>query len=205
MGEEGHHARRQAVVVQRPDNPRVELHLDAAPGPTAPSVLADQNLVAVDAELAYLERLLLEGVWFHPCPHRGGAFQRLLTSRRNKLSLGMGNLYRGVEVAATERLVSAAQALDDLLISVGHRPRSISRPAEVAAFAAQAPGAALWTSLSRASRRLPIPSARRAGDSWPSRNAPCSVKTNRVPLSPTGVNSTVASETEILVSCKSMS
>ena len=41
------------------------------------------------------------------------------------------------------------------------------------------------------------PPAREAGDSWPSRKAPCSVKTKRVPLSPTAVNSTVASETEI--------
>jgi hypothetical protein len=39
----------------------------------------------------------------------------------------MGYLYRGVEVAATERLIGAPQAVDDLLISVGHRPRSISR------------------------------------------------------------------------------
>ena len=42
-------------------------------------------------------------------------------------------------------------------------------------------------------------------DSWPSRNAPCSVKTKRVALSSTDVNSTVASETEILVSCRCMS
>jgi hypothetical protein len=50
-----------------------------------------------------------------------------------------------------------------------------------------------------------MPSARRAGDSWPSRNAPCSVNTKRVSPSPTSVNSTLASETEILVSSKSIS
>jgi hypothetical protein len=50
-----------------------------------------------------------------------------------------------------------------------------------------------------------MPPARRAGNSWPSRNAPCSVKIKRVALSPTDLNSTVASETEILVSSRCMS
>jgi hypothetical protein len=50
-----------------------------------------------------------------------------------------------------------------------------------------------------------MPSERRAGGSWPSRNAPCSVKTRLVPSSPWGVNSTVASDTEILVPSSTIS
>jgi hypothetical protein len=39
----------------------------------------------------------------------------------------MGHFSRRVEVLAVERVVAAPQSGDDLLVSVGHRPRSISR------------------------------------------------------------------------------
>jgi hypothetical protein len=38
----------------------------------------------------------------------------------------MGQLYRGVEVAAIEGVIGTAQAIDHLLLSVRHRPSSIS-------------------------------------------------------------------------------
>jgi hypothetical protein len=42
---------REAVVVQRPDNPVVDFQLDAARRSPYPAVLIHQDLVALDAEL----------------------------------------------------------------------------------------------------------------------------------------------------------
>ena len=74
MHEEGLHPCHEAVVVHCPNGPHVDLHVDAAARPTAPSVLADQDLVAGDAELAWLDSLLHDRVWLHPCPQRVHAF-----------------------------------------------------------------------------------------------------------------------------------
>ena len=54
------------------------------------------------------------------------------------------------------------------------------------------------------SSRLPMPCSRPAGASWPSKNAPCSVYTSRVP-SPSGLNSAVASETEMRIPSRRIS
>jgi hypothetical protein len=88
-------------------------------------MLVDQNIVALDPELAWLKLLRLEGVGLHPCSQRVRASQRRLIPRREELNLGMGPLYRDVEVAAIEGVIGTAQALDHLLLSVGHPPRSI--------------------------------------------------------------------------------
>jgi hypothetical protein len=65
----------------------------------------------------------------------------------------------------------------------------------------QAPARLLRSSAASASSRLPMPCSRRPGVSWPSTKAPCSVKTSRVPAR-SGLNCTVATETQIRVSSK---
>ena len=54
---------------------------------------ADQDLVGLDPELAWLKLLRLEGVGLHPCSKRVQASQRRLIPRGEELNLGMDPLY----------------------------------------------------------------------------------------------------------------
>jgi hypothetical protein len=126
MVEEALNPRHKAVGVQGPDGPGAHIHLDAAPRSSLPAVLAHQDFVAVDGEVERLDYLLFEGVWVHPRPYRISAPKRRLRPRPGELNLWMGDFHRGIEVSAIERPISALQAGDHLLVSVGHRPRSIA-------------------------------------------------------------------------------
>jgi hypothetical protein len=81
MGKEALHPSRETIVVERPDGPAPDIQLDAAARSSGPDVLTDQDLVALNAEPAWLDLLLLEGVGLHPRPQRVRASQRRLAAR----------------------------------------------------------------------------------------------------------------------------
>jgi len=61
-----------------------------------------------------------------------------------------------------------------------------------------------YSSAPSASSSWAVPCSRRVGSSWPSRKAPCSVRTSRVQV-PSGVSSSVETETESRSSSRCMS
>src|SRR3984893_673869 len=103
--------------------------------------------------------------------------------------------HAGQLLLALEQLHASSEPL-----RAGVRPVCRHRVAPL--FAVLAPSRC--SSAASASSRAPVPRSRWAGVSWPSRNAPCSVKISRVPA-PVGSSSTVASETEIRCPSRCMS
>jgi hypothetical protein len=61
----------KAVIVQRPDEPADDIHLDPATGASARCVCVFEDLVAVDPEIERLNALFLEGVRLQPFAQRG--------------------------------------------------------------------------------------------------------------------------------------
>jgi hypothetical protein len=119
--------RRKAIVIHGPHGPEVGIDLDAASRSAPAGLVAHEHLVSVDGELECLDLLLLEGVWLHPPAQRVRAMKRGLAHGARHHDRGMDDLGRRVVVAAVERLIEAPQSGGDLLVSLAHRPRSISR------------------------------------------------------------------------------
>jgi hypothetical protein len=116
VGEEALHSRCEPILVERPDGPGVDFHLDAARSSSRNRMLSNQDLVSNDGQLERLDRLRFEGIGLHPGAEPVDALQGRLTADRDELDVGMHHFDRSVEVAAVERLITPAKPCDDLCV-----------------------------------------------------------------------------------------
>ncbi len=114
MNQEAFQAGGEAVRVQCPDGPALDIQLNPALCATTPRSLANQDLVAAGAELKRFDPLILDGIRLHPRPQRPRAAERRFESATDELNIGVDDLNRGIEVPPTERLIGPTQLLDVL-------------------------------------------------------------------------------------------
>src|SRR5215475_3757250 len=100
MIEEDLDAGHPVLVVEGPDGPGTNLHLDPAAGPAQRAAQVYEHLVRRDLELLWVERLGLEGVRLHPRPEPPPAPHLTLAPRPHQDDVRMRHLDDPIEVAA---------------------------------------------------------------------------------------------------------